>query len=96
MRDRDIQRFAPAIDEDRVVVETNIELNEKPRWDAFVDDHFQMRKRLVRIMCQATNRLITRMRAGKRLDKIKGRLKDEKVRSREDAMRMVREDWKTA
>ena len=55
-----------------------------------------MRKRLVRIMCQATNRLITRMRAGKRLDKIKGRLRDEKVNSREDAMRMVREDWKTA
>ena len=47
-------------------------------------------------MCQATNRLITRMRAGKRLDKIKGRLRDEKVNSREDAMRMVREDWKTA
>ncbi len=50
----------------------------------------------MRIMCQATNRLITRMRAGKRLDKIKGRLRDEKVKSREDAMRMVREDWKTA
>ncbi len=36
------------------------------------------------------------MRAGKRLAKLKGRIKDEGVKTREDAKRMVVQDWKTA
>ena len=36
------------------------------------------------------------MRAGKRLNRIKGRLKDENIKTREDVKRMVAEDWKTA
>ena len=36
------------------------------------------------------------MRAGKRLKKIKERLLDEGVKSKEDAKRMVQQDWKTA
>jgi hypothetical protein len=51
---------------------------------------------LVALFLKASNKLITRMRAGKRLNKIKGRLKDEGVKSKEDAKRMVQEDWKTA
>lgn len=89
-------RFAAAIDEDRVVVDTDVELSEKPKWDAFENNHFALRRRLVALFLKAANRLITRMRAGKRLEKIKNRFKDENVKSREDAKRMVAEDWKTA
>ncbi len=40
MRDRDIQRFAPIIDEDKVVVDINLDLAEKPKWDLFEDTTF--------------------------------------------------------
>jgi len=55
-----------------------------------------MRRRLVALFLKASNKLITRMRAGKRLTKIKLRIKDEGVRNRDDAKRMVANDWKTA
>jgi uncharacterized protein YpuA (DUF1002 family) len=45
---------------------------------------------------KVSNKLITRMRAGKRLTKIKERFKSENVKSKADAKRMVQEDWKTA
>jgi hypothetical protein len=96
MRERDISRFAPAINHDRVVADTNIDLKDKPKWDAFDNNHFSMRKRLVEIFLKASNKLITRMRAGKRLTKIKERFRTEGVKSKEDAKRMVLEDWKTA
>ena len=96
MRDRDINRYTPAIDEDRVVADTDLELTDKPKWDAFENNHFAMRRRLVGIFLKASNKLITRMRAGKRLTKIKEKLKSEGVKSREDVKRMVQEDWKTA
>ena len=67
----------------------DIDLSEKPKWDAFENNHFAMRRRLVGIFLKVSNKLITRMRAGKRLTKIKERLKSENVKSREDAKRMV-------
>ena len=67
MRERDIRRFAPAIDEDRVVADTDIKLTDKPKWDAFENNHFAMRRRLVALFLKASNKLIIRMRAGKRL-----------------------------
>jgi hypothetical protein len=96
MREKDISRYAPLIDDDRVVVDVNIDLSEKPKWDTFENNHFAMRRRLVGIFLKVSNRLITRMRAGKRLAKIKSRLKDEGVKSKDDAKRMVAQDWKTA
>jgi hypothetical protein len=48
-----------------------------------------MRRRLVGIFLKVSNKLITRMRAGKRLAKIKDRLKIENVKSKADAKRMV-------
>ncbi len=57
---------------------------------------FSLRQRLLTLFKKAATRLITRMRAGKRLGRIKGRFKDENVRTKEDAKRMVKEDWKTA
>ena len=96
MRERDTTRYVPVIDEDRVVADVDLDLAEKPKWDTFENNHFAMRRRLVGIFLKVSNKLITRMRAGKRLAKIKTRLKSENVKSKEDAKRMVSEDWKTA
>jgi hypothetical protein len=53
-----------------------------------------MRRRLVAIWLKAANLLITRIRAGKRLQKIKARLKAEGIKNRADARRFVIQDWK--
>jgi len=96
MRDTDVRRFRHAFDSDRVIVETTVDLPEKPRWDSFENNHFAMRRRLVGIWLRATNLLITRTRAGKRLQKIKWKLKTENIRNRADCRRFVIEDWKNA
>lgn len=61
---------------DRVVVDTDISLIDQPKWDAFENNHFAMRRRLVQIFLKVSNKLITRMRAGKRLQKIKDKLRN--------------------
>jgi hypothetical protein len=55
-----------------------------------------MRRRLVGIWLKASNMLLIRNRAGKRLQKLKARLKQEGVRNRADARKMVIDDWKRA
>lgn len=67
-----------------------------PKWDNFENNHFAMRRRLVGIWLRAANLLITRNRAGKRLTKLKLRLKQENIRTRADARKFVIEDWKAA
>jgi hypothetical protein len=89
MRHRDTTRYSPVIDEDRVAVDTNIELKDKPKWDAFENNHFAMRRRLVNIFLKNSNKLITRMRAEKRLVKIRVKLREAGVRNREDCKKMV-------
>lgn len=79
-----------------MVIDTDIQLTDKPKWDAFENNHFAMRRRLVNILLKVSNRLIIRMRAAKRLLKIKERLNNENVKSRADAKKMVSEDWKRA
>ena len=96
MRNEDCHRFATEINRDKVVVPVDLKIDSQPKWDVFENNHFAMRKRLVSIFLKVANKLITRQRAGKRLKKIKHRLMDEKVYSREDCKRMVAEDWKTA
>jgi hypothetical protein len=96
MRDKDIHRFSTETDQDKVVVDTSIDLREKPKWDAFENNHFAMRRRLVNLFLKAANKLITRMRAEKRLVKIRVKLREAGVRNREDAKRLVAKDWKDA
>lgn len=96
MRDKDINRHTPSIDEDRVVADTDLDLTEKPKWDSFENNHFAMRRRLVNIFLKISNKLITRMRAGKRLTKIKERLRNENVKTKADVIKMVQNDWKSA
>ena len=55
-----------------------------------------MRKRTRDIFLRLANKLMTRLRAGRRLERIKAKLKADGIKSREDAKRMVEEDWRTA
>ena len=73
MRANDCGRFVTKIDSDKVVVDTTAlaDLEAKPKWDAFENNHFAMRRRLVSIFLRNANKLICRLRAGKRLDKIR-------------------------
>lgn len=69
MRERDCGRFDTVVDQDKVVVDTTAsgELTMKPKWDSFQNNHFAMRRRLVGIFLRVANKLISRLRAGKRL-----------------------------
>lgn len=55
-----------------------------------------MRKRTRDIFLRLANKLMTRLRAGRRLQRIKSKLRSDGIKSREDAKRMVEEDWRTA
>ena len=94
MREKDIGRFQAVCNDDKVVVPTKVEITEAPKWDVYENNHFAMRKRLVNIFLKVANRLIIRQRAGKRLMKMKKRFEEKKVANREDAKRLVAEDWK--
>jgi hypothetical protein len=82
MRDRDVRRFGPVFDSDRVVIDVNVQFPNPPKWDNFENNHFAMRRRLVAIFLKAANLLIIRSRAGKRLQKIKLKFKQENVKTR--------------
>ena len=58
MRDEDCHRFETQLDADKVVVDTTAlsELTNKPKWDAFENNHFAMRRRLVSIFLRAANK----------------------------------------
>ena len=62
MRAKDTTRFAAEMDKDRVVVDTTAanDLQAKPKWDVFENNHFAMRRRLVQIFLKVCNKLITR------------------------------------
>jgi hypothetical protein len=79
MREEDCQRFATEINRDKVVVPTDINLAARPSWNVYENNHFAMRRRLVGIFLKVTNKLITRIRAGKRLILLKKRLEEEKI-----------------
>lgn len=96
MRMRDISRYQPQYDADRVVVDVGKTLPDIPKWDNFENNHFAMRRRLVGTWLKTTNMLLIRNRAGKRLQKLKAKLKQEGVKTRADARKLVIDDWKRA
>lgn len=71
MKINDVSRFAAEVNKDKVIVPTKVDITEGPKWDVYENNHFAMRKRLVGIFLKVANRQIIRMRAGKRLTKIK-------------------------
>jgi hypothetical protein len=80
----------------KVVIPTDLQMSAQPNWDEFQNSHTAMRKRTRDIFLRIANKLMTRLRAGKRLARIKQRLKDDGIKNREDAKKMVAEDWRTA
>ena len=87
-------RFTAENNNDKVVVPTNVDITERPKWDVYENNHFAMRKRLVSIFLKVANKLIIRMRAGKRLMKIKARFAEKNVTNKVEARRLVADDWK--
>jgi len=53
-----------------------------------------MRKRLVNIFLRVSNKLICRLRAGKRLTKLKFWITGNGIKNRADMKAKVAEDWK--
>lgn len=104
LRLRDVTRFRLGQQQDtddpyfmnKVVVPIEQVLEARPNWDEFQNSHTAMRKRTRDIFLRIANKLMTRLRAGRRLAKIKQRLKADGIKNREDAKRMVQEDWRTA
>lgn len=98
MRQRDCTRFGTVINEDKVVVPITAskEITARPKWDAFQNNHFAMRRRLVDIFLRVANKLICRLRAGKRLQKLKYWIEGNAIRNRAEMRAKVAEDWKIA
>ena len=98
MRRNDCTRFTTETDSDMVVVDTTAyrDILNKPKWDQFENNHFAMRRRLVGIFLRVSNKLISRLRAEKRLTKIKNWIESHEIKSREDMKREVQADYKRA
>ena len=96
MRAADCSRYMTELDRDKVVVDSTAlqALEAKPKWDAFENNHFAMRRRLVSIFLRASNKVMCRLRAGRRLQKIRAWIEDNGIRSREDMKLKVAEDFK--
>ena len=77
-------------------ITANKDITAKPKWDAFQNNHFALRRRLVNIFLRVSNKLITRLRAGKRLTKLKHWIQGNGIKNRSDMKVMVAEDWKIA
>jgi hypothetical protein len=98
MREQDCTRFGTELDSDKVLVDTSAitDIVTKPKWDAFENNHFAMRRRLVGIFLRVSNKLISRLRAGRRLKKLRTWIENNNIRSREDMRQKVAEDFKLA
>ena len=72
------------------------DITNQPKWDSFENNHFAMRRRLVDIFLRNSNKLISRMRASKRLQKIKTWIDSQEIKTREDMRRCVAADYKRA
>lgn len=98
MRREDCSRFVTEVDRDKVVVDTTAqkEIVAKPKWDAFENNHFAMRRRLVSIFLRCGNKVMARLRAGRRLAKLKAWIENNGIRSREDMRTKVADDFKIA
>ena len=98
MRNQDCTRFATALDGDKVVVDTkaSTDIVARPKWDAFENNHFAMRRRLVNIFLRVANKVMSRLRAGRRLTKLRNWIDTNGIKTREDMKQKVIEDFKLA
>ena len=86
MRKVDCARFSTEIDKDKVVIgtKTDKEIIERPKWDVYENNHFAMRKRLVSIFLRVANKVICRLRAGRRLQMIQAWIEHHDIKTRDD------------
>ena len=98
MRAQDCSRYVTQVDSDKVVVPTSAltEIEAKPKWDNFENNHFAMRRRLVSIFLRAGNKVISRLRAARRLKKLQAWIESHGIKTREDMRNKVAEDFKIA
>ena len=98
MRRQDCTRYSTELDRDKVVVDTTAasEIVAKPKWDVFENNHFAMRRRLVNIFLRVANKIMSRLRAGRRLTKLRSWIDNNGIRTREDMKIKVAEDFKLA
>jgi hypothetical protein len=89
MRVKDLNRFKTEINSDKVVIPIKNDIQLKPKWDVYKNNHFTMKKRLCTILLKTATKIIIRIRAAKRLKAIKKRLLEEKVFNREECKRLV-------
>ena len=98
MRQKDIIRYETEVDRDKVVVDTTVgtDIIAKPKWDSFENNHFAMRRRLVAIFLRVANQLICRIRAGKRVSKIRNWIAMNNIKTKQDMIQKVDEDYRKA
>lgn len=74
-----------------VVVDTtaHADIESQPKWDHFENNHFAMRRRLVGIFLRVSNKLISQLRAGRRLRMIKDWIAEKGIKTRGEMKREV-------
>ncbi len=65
-----------------------------PKWEVFRNDQLHLRKRAINKFTQVATMIITRFRAGKRLEKLKRKIAEAGIKNRTDAKKLVAEEWK--
>jgi hypothetical protein len=95
-RSEDCARTGPAVDTDFVVSEAHFAPPLVPTWNTYLNDEMALRQAPLTVFVKAATTVLTRLRASRRLAKLKARLLEFNVTNREDAKRFVRQDWKQA
>ena len=95
-RAEDCGRTNPATDADFVVSEVDFQGVSAPTWNVYLNDDMSLRQAPLAVFVKAATTVLTRLRASRRIAKIKARLTEFNVTNREEAKRFVRQDWKQA
>ena len=95
-KDNDLRRYDVTSNGERVVVPVDLEIKTTCKWNVLSNDLFSLRQRNLNNLVKMATVLMTRIRVSVRLSKIKSRFDQENVRGKEDAQKLVHEDWKEA
>jgi hypothetical protein len=98
MREQDASRFKPEFNREAVFVEVDriAAMEAEPAWDILANNHFSTRRKLMDLIVKAANKVLIRIRAQKRLDKLKKLFRKNQIRTRANMKEFVIEENKTA
>jgi hypothetical protein len=96
VRKKDLFRSVHESDKDKSVVMVEFVPGVKPSWNAYQNDEFSLRQLPLNRFVRAANTVMTRLRADKRIAKIKETLQKYSVKTRAEAKEFVALDWKQA